>query len=156
MKTIIESSGRMHSPAHPGEILKEMYMDPLDVTVTQVADALGVSRKHVSAIINSRAQITPDMAFRLAGVFGTEPEIWLNLQSQYDLWNVRKKPPKVEPLHGLLELHRSQRDALMETARGPREFTHAGEQRTLPIEGIVKRARGENRSVVRVKRSLQR
>src|SRR6266480_2845650 len=89
MKTTIESSGRMHSPAHPGEILREMYMVPLGVTVTKVADALGVTRKHVSAIVNGRAPITPDMAVRLAGVFGTEPEIWVNLQAQYDLWLVR-------------------------------------------------------------------
>jgi addiction module HigA family antidote len=71
MKTTIESSGQMHSPAHPGKILKEMYMTPLGVTVTKVADALGVTRKHVSAIVNGRAPVTPDMAVRLAGVLGT-------------------------------------------------------------------------------------
>ena len=79
MKTTIESSGRMHNPAHPGEVLKEMYMKPLGVSVTKAADALGVSRKHVSAIVNGRVSVTPDMAVRLAGVFGTEPEIWVNL-----------------------------------------------------------------------------
>ena len=102
MKTTIESSGRMHSPAHPGEILREMYMAPLGVTVTKVADALGVTRKHVSAIVNGRAPITPDMAVRLAGVFGTEPEIWVNLQAQYDLWLVRQQAkPKVKRLHAV-------------------------------------------------------
>ena len=100
MKTTIEGSGQMHSPAHPGKILKEMYMTPLGVTVTKVADALGVTRKHVSAIVNGRAPVTPDMAVRLAGVFGTEPEIWVNLQAQYDLWLVRQQArPKVKPLH---------------------------------------------------------
>ena len=100
MKTTIEGSGQMHSPAHPGEILKEMYMTPLGVTVTKVADALGVTRKHVSAIVNGRAPVTPDMAVRLAGVFGTEPEIWVNLQAQYDLWLVRQQVrPKVKQLH---------------------------------------------------------
>ena len=100
MKTIIESSGRMHGPAHPGEILKEMYMTPLGVTVTKVADALGVTRKHVSAIVNGRAPVTPDMAVRLAGVFGTEPEIWVNLQAQYDLLPARQQAkPKVKSLH---------------------------------------------------------
>ena len=75
-------------------------MVPLGVTVTKVADALGVTRKHVSAIVNGRAPITPDMAVRLAGVFGTEPEIWVNLQAQYDLWLVRQQAkPKVKPLH---------------------------------------------------------
>jgi addiction module HigA family antidote len=100
MKTIVESSGRMHRPAHPGEILKEMYMTPLGVTVTKAADALGVTRKHVSAIVNGRAPVSPDMAVRLADVFGTEPEIWVNLQAQYDLWLVRQQVrPKVKPLH---------------------------------------------------------
>jgi antitoxin HigA-1 len=99
MKTTIEKSGRMHSPAHPGEILAEMYMGPLGVTVTQAADALGVSRKHVSAIVNGRAPVTPDMAARLAGVFGTEPDIWINLQAQHDLWQVRQQArPKVKRL----------------------------------------------------------
>src|SRR5437588_12503750 len=91
MKTTIESSGRMHSPAHPGEILREMYMVPLGVTVTKVADALGVTRKHVSAIVNGRAPITPDMAVRLAGVFGTEPEIWFIWRAQTIRCSVRKK-----------------------------------------------------------------
>jgi antitoxin HigA-1 len=99
MKTITKSSGRMHNPAHPGEILKTMYMEPLSVTVTKVADALGVSRKHVSAIVNGHSPVTPDMAVRLAGVFGTEPEIWVNLQAQYDLWLVGQQPkPQVKRL----------------------------------------------------------
>jgi antitoxin HigA-1 len=99
MKTTIESSGRMHSPAHPGEILAEMYMGLLGVTVTQAADALGVSRKHVSAIVNGRAPVTPDMAARLAGVFGTEPDIWIHLQAQHDLWQLRQQArPKVKRL----------------------------------------------------------
>lgn len=89
----------MHSPAHPGAILAEMYMQPLKVSVTAAADALGVSRKHVSAIVNGRAPVSPDMAARLAGVFGTEPDIWINLQAQYDLWLVRQQArPKVKRL----------------------------------------------------------
>jgi len=99
MKTTIESLGRMHSPAHPGEILKAMYLEPMGVSITKAADALGVSRKHVSAIVNGRVPVTPDMAVRLAGVFGTEPEIWINLQAQHDLWVVSKQTrPKVKRL----------------------------------------------------------
>ncbi len=99
MATITESKGRMHSPSHPGEILKELYLVPLGVTATQAADALGVSRKHVSAIINGRASVTPDMAVRLAAVFDTSAEIWMNLQAQHDLWVVSQKPtPKVKSL----------------------------------------------------------
>lgn len=99
MATITEKTLRMHNPAHPGEILREMYLKPLGVTVTQAAEALGVSRKHVSAIVNGRAPVTPDMAVRLAAAFATEPELWVNMQAQYDLWTVSKQArPKVKSL----------------------------------------------------------
>jgi addiction module HigA family antidote len=89
----------MHNPAHPGEILHEMYLKPLGVTITQAAKALGVSRKHVSAIVNGRSPVTPDMALRLAAAFATEPELWVNMQAQYDLWTVSKQArPKVKVL----------------------------------------------------------
>jgi addiction module HigA family antidote len=89
----------MHNPAHPGEILLEMYLKPLGVTITDAAAALGVTRKHVSAIVNSRAPVTPDMAVRLAAVFATDPELWVNMQAQYDLWTVSKQArPKVKVL----------------------------------------------------------
>jgi addiction module HigA family antidote len=93
------TKGAMHSPAHPGEILREMYLKPMSVTVTQAADALDVSRKHVSAIVNGRASVSPDMAMRLAAAFGTEAAFWVNLQAQHDLWVVSQKaPPNVKPL----------------------------------------------------------
>ena len=99
MATTTKKTTRMHNPAHPGEILREIYLDPMRVTITEAAEALGVSRKHLSAIVNGRASVTPDMAVRLAGVFATEPELWVNLQSQHDLWQVsRKARPKVRPL----------------------------------------------------------
>jgi len=99
MATITEKKMRMHNPAHPGEILRELYLEPLGITITEAAEALGVSRKHVSAIINGRAPVTPDMAMRLAAAFVTEPELWVNLQAQYDLWTVsRKARPKIKPL----------------------------------------------------------
>ena len=89
----------MHQPSHPGEVLRELYLKPLAITVTAAADALGVTRKHVSAIVNGRAPVTPDMALRLAAAFGTEPELWVNLQAQYDLWQVgRSARPKVRYL----------------------------------------------------------
>ena len=69
------------------------------VTFTQTADALGVSRQPGSAIGNGRVPESPDMAARLAGVFGTEPDIWINLQAQYDLWQVRQHGrPRVKRL----------------------------------------------------------
>lgn len=97
----ITKTARMHNPAHPGEVLRELYLKPLGVTITQAAEALGVTRKHVSAIVNGRAPVTPDMAVRLAAVFATEPELWMNMQAQHDLWTVsRQARPKVRPLAG--------------------------------------------------------
>src|SRR5882724_7653462 len=99
MATITKAAAAMHDPSHPGEILLEMYIKPMRVTITQAADALGVSRKHLSSIINGRSPVTPDMAMRLAAVFETQAELWVNLQAQYDLWMVsQKKPPNVKPL----------------------------------------------------------
>ncbi len=104
MATTTEKPARMAKPAHPGEILRALYLEPLNVTITQAAAALNVTRKHVSAIVNGRAPVTPDMALRLATVFATEPEIWVNLQTQYDLWEIsRAARPKVKPLHRAVE-----------------------------------------------------
>ena len=76
----------MHNPPHPGEILKELCLGPLELSVTRTAEALGVSRKTLSAILNGRAGISPEMALRLSKAFGTSAESWLNQQVQYDLW----------------------------------------------------------------------
>ncbi len=77
---------RMHNPPHPGEILREFCIEPLGLSVTRAAKALGVSRKTLSAILNGRAGISPEMAIRLSKAFGTSAESWLNQQVQYDLW----------------------------------------------------------------------
>ncbi len=99
MATITDKGAKMRNPAHPGEILRELYLAPLKITITQAAKALGVSRKHISAIVNGRTPVTPDMALRLAAAFKTDPELWVNMQAQYDLWAVSKKArPKIKPL----------------------------------------------------------
>lgn len=77
---------KMHNPPHPGEVLRELCLEPLGLTVTQAAEALGVSRKTLSALLNGRAGISPEMAIRLSKAFGTSAESWLNQQMQYDLW----------------------------------------------------------------------
>ena len=78
---------RMHNPPHPGEILKSLCLEPLGLTVTQAAEALGVSRKTLSSILNGRAGISPEMAVRLSMAFDTTAESWLNQQTQFDLWH---------------------------------------------------------------------
>jgi addiction module HigA family antidote len=80
----------MHNPPHPGEIIKELCLDPLGLSVTEAADALGVSRKTLSAILNGRAGISPEMAVRLSIAFDTSAESWLNQQSQYELWHAEQ------------------------------------------------------------------
>jgi len=75
---------------HPGEILRELCFEPLGLSITEAA-ALGISRKTLSAILNGRSGISPEMAVRLSLAFGTSSESWLNQQSQYDLWEAEKK-----------------------------------------------------------------
>ena len=81
---------RMHNPPHPGEILKSLCLEPLGVSITQAAEALGVSRKTLSSILNGRAGISPEMAVRLSIAFDTSAESWLNQQSQFDLWHAEQ------------------------------------------------------------------
>ena len=82
---------RMHNPPHPGEILRELCIEPLGLTVTDAAKALGVARKTLSAILNGHSGISPEMAIRLGQAFATSPESWLNQQVQYDLWEAEQQ-----------------------------------------------------------------
>jgi antitoxin HigA-1 len=84
----------MHNPPHPGEVLKELYIEPLGLTITEVAAGLCVARKTISELVNGKYGISSDMAIRLAKAFSTTPESWLNLQQQYDIWEARKKRDK--------------------------------------------------------------
>jgi addiction module HigA family antidote len=91
---------KMYEPPHPGDIVNELCLKPMGLTVTEAAAALGVSRKTLSAILNGRAGISPEMAVRLSIAFDTTAESWLNQQVQYDLWKVerRRKKLRVKPL----------------------------------------------------------
>lgn len=80
----------MHDPPHPGEVLRTLCLEPLGLTVTEAAAALGVSRKTLSAILNGRAGISPEMAVRLSLAFGTTSESWVQQQAQYDLWHAEQ------------------------------------------------------------------
>ena len=98
---------KMHNPPHPGEVLKALCLEPLNLNVTGTARALGVSRKTVSAILNGRAGISPEMAVRLSIAFDTSAESWLNQQMHFDLWHAGKNrnrlnvvsllPPRIQP-----------------------------------------------------------
>jgi len=82
---------RKRKPTHPGGILKRHYIESLSLTISEIANNIGVSRKTISKIVNEKGSITPDMALRLSKAFNTTPELWLNMQINYDLWVAEKK-----------------------------------------------------------------
>jgi antitoxin HigA-1 len=90
----------MHNPPHPGEIIRELCLKPLDISVTEAARSLGVSRKALSELLNGHTGVSPEMALRLSIAFDTTPESWLAQQMQYDLWKavLKHKELKVERL----------------------------------------------------------
>jgi antitoxin HigA-1 len=92
---------KMHNPPHPGEVLRELYLGPLDLTITAAAAGLGVTRKALSELVNGRTDISRDMAIRLAKAFpNTDIRLWLDLQIQYDAWQAEQGAGaiKVKPL----------------------------------------------------------
>ena len=91
---------RMHNPAHPGEVLREWL--PEGMTVTQAAKELKVSRVTLSKVLNGKAGVTAGMALRLSAWLGTTPDVWLGMQTQYDLWQAEQEPkPDIKPLERL-------------------------------------------------------
>ncbi|MBC8109527.1 MAG: HigA family addiction module antidote protein [Verrucomicrobia bacterium] len=81
----------LKNPVHPGVILKEEYLVPLKLTIIEVSEGLGISRKHLSNILNAHVSITPEIALRISKAFRTSPELWLNMQRNYDLREAEKK-----------------------------------------------------------------
>lgn len=81
----------MHSPAHPGIILKEEFIDTHGLSISFVAKKLNITRAQLSNIVNQKAGISPELAFKLGKAFGTSAELWVNLQTQYDVAEARKK-----------------------------------------------------------------
>ena len=89
----------MHNPPHPGEVIKELCLEPLGLTITDAAKGLGISRKTLSSILNGKAGISPEMAVRLSIAFNTSSESWLNQQSQYDLWQAEQHRKELNVSH---------------------------------------------------------
>ena len=98
-------------PTHPGKIIKEDYLLPLSLTIKDMAESLGISRKTLSKIINQRGAVTPEMALRLSRAFDTTPDFWMNLQKNFDLWQAQTESQewkKVKPFpQKLLHDHHS-------------------------------------------------
>ena len=101
---MLDRSKKTRAPSHPGRILRGLYLEPMGLTVTALAEHLGVSRKTLSKVINERGSVTPEMAQRLGRAFNTGPELWMNLQKSRDLWDSEHAPgdwKDIEPLPGL-------------------------------------------------------
>ena len=86
----------MHDPPHPGEVVREFCIKPLGLTVSDAARGLGVSRKTLSALLNGRFGISPEMAIRLSKAFGGSAESWLIQQTQYDLWQAMLRADEIK------------------------------------------------------------
>lgn len=89
----------MFNPPHPGEVIKELCIEPLGLTVTDAAKGLGVSRKALSELLNGKSGISPLMAIRLSKGFGGTPESWLKQQVLYDLWKVQQQTDDIEVIN---------------------------------------------------------
>lgn len=79
------------APVHPGEILREEYIQERGLTITQVAKGLGIARANLSAIVNERGGISPELAVKLSEAFGNTAQFWVNLQKNYELWHAEKR-----------------------------------------------------------------
>jgi len=82
-------------PAHPGQILKEDFLDELDLSQTLLASALGTTFRTINEIVNEKRSISTEMAIKLSKFFGTSIELWLNLQNQYDIFRISNKKKDV-------------------------------------------------------------
>jgi addiction module HigA family antidote len=86
----VDELKEMYDPAHPGEVLKEHYLEPLGLSVSELAQALGVSRKHLSLLVNGRANVSTNLALRLSKALGTSVRLWLNMQQNYDIYQAKR------------------------------------------------------------------
>jgi addiction module HigA family antidote len=95
---------RRRPPSHPGSILKLDYLEPPGISVTDLANNLRLSRKTVSKILNERSGVTTDVALRLSRAFDTTPELWLNLQKNYDLWHTANETTDWQTIKPILKI----------------------------------------------------
>ena len=85
----------MHSPPHPGRIVRQECIEPLGLTVAGAARALGVTRQTVDRLVNERSGISPEMALRLTAAFGGSADLWVRLQAAYDLAQARRREAEI-------------------------------------------------------------
>ena len=86
----------MHNPPHPGEFIRETYIEPFDISIRSLAGSLGVAASTLARIVSERSAVSPEMALRLSKALGRSPESWLAMQDNYDLWQARKSADLAE------------------------------------------------------------
>ena len=86
----------MKEPPHPGETVRSLCLEPMNLSITDAAKALGVSRKHFSALVNCKTGISPEMAVRLSKVFGGSARVWYMAQASYDLARVLERSDEIQ------------------------------------------------------------
>lgn len=85
----------IHNPLHPGEHIQDILIDSAGLSVTEAASRLGVTRTTLSRLLHGHTGISPEMALRLSKLLNTSIEMWVNLQAQYDVWQISKKKNKI-------------------------------------------------------------
>jgi antitoxin HigA-1 len=100
--SIPNTTGLKRRPTHPGEMLREDFLPDYGLTVSSLAEAIGVSRQSINEILRERRSVSPEMALRLARLFGNSPEFWLNAQQAVDLWEaaqlIKSDVARIQPL----------------------------------------------------------
>jgi addiction module HigA family antidote len=100
--SIPNTGGMKRRPTHPGEMLREDFLPDYELSVSGLAEAIGVSRQSINELLRERRSLSPEMALRLARLFGNSPEFWLNAQRAVDLWNaaqaIEKDVARIRPL----------------------------------------------------------
>ena len=86
----------MYNPPHPGGIVKKQCLEPLNLSVAEAAEGLGVSNQDLFDVVNEESGVSVDMAIRLSEAFGSSPETWLGMQMAYDLWQAREHAEQLE------------------------------------------------------------
>jgi len=89
---------KKRKPTHPGSILEEDYIKPLNLNLDKLADRLGIARNTLYKVRSGEARITPALALSLSEAFDTTPQLWLNLQQKYDLWMAEHEHIRVAPI----------------------------------------------------------
>ncbi len=101
--SIPNTTGMKRRPTHPGEILREDFLPDYELTVSGLAEAVGVSRQSINELLREHRNVSPEMALRLARLFGNSPEFWLNAQRALDLWDaeqaIKKDVSRIKPLN---------------------------------------------------------